>query len=92
VLHAEVGDTVVLVLRNNAAFSVNAEPGGLQAGNPTPVAPGRTMTYRWGGAAGRRNVVAEPCTSAIGASELPGTRLMQSVRCMCVVSLMDVRT
>ena len=45
-LHAEVGDTIVLVLRNNAPFAVNAEPGGMDAPLPVSLNPGDTITYR----------------------------------------------
>ncbi|KAI8463551.1 MAG: multicopper ferroxidase [Monoraphidium minutum] len=46
-LRAEVGDTIVVVLRNNAPFPVNAEPGGLDAPNAVSLNTGDTLTYRW---------------------------------------------
>ncbi|GBF99637.1 multicopper ferroxidase [Raphidocelis subcapitata] len=46
-LYAEVGDTITVVLRNNAPFPVNAEPGGVAASPAALVNPGGTLTYRW---------------------------------------------
>lgn len=46
-LRAEVGDTLVVVLRNNAPFPVSLEPGGLAAAPAVAANPGETITYRW---------------------------------------------
>lgn len=46
-MHAEVGDTVVVVLRNNAPFPVNVEAGGVLASPAAPANPKDTVTYRW---------------------------------------------
>jgi FtsP/CotA-like multicopper oxidase with cupredoxin domain len=48
VIHAQVGDTVVIVFRNHSRLPVNIAPGGM-ASNPRPkaVGPGGTQTYRW---------------------------------------------
>lgn len=47
-LHAEVGDTLVVVLKNNLDFPINMMPGGMHmdGGAPT-VNPGDTYTARW---------------------------------------------
>jgi FtsP/CotA-like multicopper oxidase with cupredoxin domain len=47
-IHAEVGDTVVVVFKNNTNAPVDLAPGGLVS-HPaaTAVAPGRIVTYRW---------------------------------------------
>lgn len=46
-LHAEVGDTLVVVLKNNLDFSINMMPGGVHmAGGAPNVNPGDTYTAR----------------------------------------------
>lgn len=45
-LHAEVGDTIVFVLKNNAPFPVNAEPGGILSAPSAAANPGEVITYR----------------------------------------------
>jgi hypothetical protein len=46
-LHAEVGDTLILILKNNAPFPINAEPGGMLFEPPVAVQPGENVTYKW---------------------------------------------
>ncbi|KIZ07330.1 hypothetical protein MNEG_0617 [Monoraphidium neglectum] len=46
-LHAQAGDTIVVVLKNNVDFPVNAESGGLQAAVAAETAPGDVTTYKW---------------------------------------------
>ncbi|HLJ85038.1 MAG TPA: multicopper oxidase domain-containing protein [Candidatus Eremiobacteraceae bacterium] len=47
-IHAEVGDTIVIVFRNNTNLSVDIAPGGaVSTPKPTAVKPGATRTYRW---------------------------------------------
>jgi FtsP/CotA-like multicopper oxidase with cupredoxin domain len=48
VIHAQVGDTVVVVFRNHTRFPLDIAPSGLVS-NPAPkaVAPGGTQTYQW---------------------------------------------
>lgn len=48
-----MGDTIVLTLRNNAPFAVNAEPGGLDFTTPVTLNPGDTVTYRCAALHGR---------------------------------------
>jgi hypothetical protein len=45
-LHAQAGDTIVVVLKNNVDFPVNAESGGLQAAVAAETAPGDVTTYK----------------------------------------------
>jgi hypothetical protein len=46
-LHVEVGDMLVVVLRNNLDFPINILPGGVQAdGGPPTLNPGDTYTAR----------------------------------------------
>jgi hypothetical protein len=46
-LHAEVGDTIEVVLRNNLDFAINMMPGGVyMAGGAPTVNPGDTYTAR----------------------------------------------
>lgn len=55
VLHAEVGDTIVVHFKNRTHLPVDMEPEGGVSGAPArPIAPGTVTTYRWsvGDAAG----------------------------------------
>ena len=45
-LHAEVGDTIEVTLKNSLPFPVNMEPGGVTFANPVTVNTGDTYTYR----------------------------------------------
>lgn len=48
VIHAEVGDTVVVVFRNRTSAPVNIAPAGLRSDPPArPVKPGDTKSFRW---------------------------------------------
>jgi multicopper oxidase len=48
VIHAEVGDTVVVVFRNRTRFPLDIAPGGVRSiPNPSAVLPGATRTFRW---------------------------------------------
>lgn len=54
-IHAEVGDTVVIVFRNRTRLRVDLAPTGVVSiPKPTALAPGTTRTYRW------------PITAAVG--------------------------
>lgn len=47
-MRAEVGDTIVVVFKNNTRFPVNMRPNGLKStGGDGPVAPGSRKTYHW---------------------------------------------
>ncbi len=47
-IHAEVGDTVVVVFRNRTRFPLDIAPGGLRTiPGPSAVEPGATRTFRW---------------------------------------------
>lgn len=46
-IHGEVGDTLVVVLKNNLDFSINILPGGVQPAGGAPIInPGDTYTAR----------------------------------------------
>ncbi|HLJ84230.1 MAG TPA: multicopper oxidase domain-containing protein [Candidatus Eremiobacteraceae bacterium] len=48
VIHAEVGDTVVVVFRNRTRLPLDIAPGGLRSiPKPSAVSPGATRTFRW---------------------------------------------
>jgi manganese oxidase len=48
VIHAEVGDTVVVVFRNRTRFPLDIAPGGVRSiPNPSAIWPGATRTFRW---------------------------------------------
>jgi hypothetical protein len=47
-IHAEVGDTVIVVFRNKTHVPLDIEPSGLRSvPKPGPVMPGATRTFRW---------------------------------------------
>ncbi len=47
-IHAEVGDTVVIVFRNRTRFPFDIAPSGVRSTpNPSAVLPGATRTFRW---------------------------------------------
>lgn len=47
-IHAEVGDTIVIVFRNNTRLPVDIAPAGaVSTPRPAAVKPGSTRTYRW---------------------------------------------
>lgn len=45
-IHAEVGDTVRVVLRNNLAWPINLMAGGVRAEDPPLLNPGDTFTHK----------------------------------------------
>jgi hypothetical protein len=54
-IHAEVGDTIIIVFRNRTRLPVDIAPTGVVSRPmPTAVKPGATITYRW------------PVTAAVG--------------------------
>jgi manganese oxidase len=47
-IHAEVGDTVVVIFKNRTRIPVDIAPAGLRSSpEPGPVMPGETRTFRW---------------------------------------------
>ncbi len=65
VIHAQVGDTVVIVFRNNTQFPLDVAVNGI-ASHPAPaaVAPGKTVRYVW------------PITAADGPSQNDGSSVL----------------
>lgn len=45
-IHAEVGDELIIVVKNMLPFPVDVEPSGLVYGEPIAVYPGQTVEYR----------------------------------------------
>ncbi len=46
-IHAEVGDTVVVVFRNHASIPTNVAVAGIQGSHVAPVGPGADARYTW---------------------------------------------
>jgi FtsP/CotA-like multicopper oxidase with cupredoxin domain len=64
-IHAEVGDTVIVVFRNRTRIPLDIAPSGVASiPRPTAVPPGATRTYRW------------PVTAANGPGQADGSSIL----------------